>query len=189
MPETPVITTKTALLTGAALLLMVTGCTQDDREYLKVPAGRDLAWYVPEEIPGWYSDSEYWDDSASYSGDECDLRLAYTEEQADAPRYTAPEERARNWIGLTAMQLGSDLPAATVTTLDPVEVTTDTGELVEFTTVETFDEEADIGARVGVHWNGSDELRFLYQCATSGSWSNEEGDMSDLLDEMRVMLP
>ena len=128
---------NSALLIGASTLLLTTGCAVDDREYSPVPAGSDYAWYVPDEIPGW-SAREPGDDSQGFLFDGCSVTLAHTEGQA--ARFDSEEEAAGYWTDMVAVQIGGNVAEATVTTIDPVELSTDTGETVELTSMEVFDE-------------------------------------------------
>ncbi|MFE1102035.1 hypothetical protein ACFW4K_16085 [Nocardiopsis alba] len=178
---------NSALLIGASTLLLTTGCAVDDREYSPVPAGGDYAWYVPDEIPDW-SVLEADDDSQGFLFDGCSVTLAHTEGQA--ARFDSEEEAAGYWTDMVAVQIGGNVAEATVTTIDPVELSTDTGETVELTSMEVFDEAQNSGARVGVHWQGDDELHYVFQCSEPyGSWSDGEGELEAFFENIKVVLP
>ena len=187
MPKRPDSIRKPALLAGAATLLVATGCAQDDREYAPVPADSDYAWYVPDEVPGW-SPSEPSDNSQIFVSSGCTITLSLYEDQT--ARFISEEEAAKYWMEMVAMQIGGDAEDAPVTVIDPIELSTDTGETTELTTVEVLDEAQDAGARVGVHWQGEDELNFVFKCGQPfGSWSEGEGELDAFFEDIRVTLP
>lgn len=103
MPKTPEYIRKPAQLAGAAALLVVTGCAQDDREYAPVPADSDYAWYVPDEVPG-RSPSEPSDNSQIFVSSGCTITLSLYEDQT--ARFISEEEAAKYWMEMVAMQIG-----------------------------------------------------------------------------------
>ncbi|WP_152514312.1 hypothetical protein [Nocardiopsis valliformis] len=183
--------TKTAALAGAATLLAITGCAQDNREYIQFPADSGLAWSLPEEAQDWVTDPEEWERWADFTNDSCRITFHYKEDVATSPRYITPESSSRDQTALAGSQLGDSVAGADINTIDPIEIAVDgeEEETVEFHTTEVVGEKSDVGVRAGSYWHGDDELQFLYRCSFSDSWSEGEEDMYTLLEDMRVILP
>ena len=218
MPEIPDTAKRLALIPGAATLLLITGCTQGDatdeaapeseaaaeaeetehaseepqREYTSIPADGGLAWLVPEDLPAW-TDSGGGDDGlAVFVRDGCSVTLnameGHAKQSEDLDR--SPQDSALLWLTSPGGTLGDDLTDTPITTPDPVEVPTDGGETVEFTVVETVNEETDAGSRVGVLWHGDDELHFVQTCGVLlGSWEDGQEHVDAFLDDLLVSLP
>lgn len=213
MPEVSDTLKTMALLPGAMSLLLITGCAQGgeatettpevadvveateapQREYDALPPDGDLAWLIPEDPPEWVAADGERSEIAVYANDGCGVTLGFMEGHARVREGVgqSPADSALLWISSPASRLGEEPTDTSATQVDPVEISTDDGGVVEFTTVETVDEEADIGSRAGVLWHGEDELYFILACGqvTIGSWSQGQERLNTFLDELMVTIP
>ncbi|MGW5875389.1 hypothetical protein ACWFMI_02385 [Nocardiopsis terrae] len=214
MPEIPDTAKRLALLSGAATLLLTAGCAQDEetdeaapeveaavetekteepqREYTSIPTDGELAWLVPEDLPAWTNSGGGEEGLAVFVRDGCSVTLNLMEGHAEQSEELGREPQDSALLSLTVAGdvYGDDLTDTPITPLDPVEVPTDDGESVEFTAVETVNEETDAGSRAGVLWHGDDELRFVQTCGVlSGSWEDGQEDVDAFLDDLLVAVP
>lgn len=220
MPEIPDTAKRLALLPGAATLLLITGCSQGgaadeaapdseasaeaaaeeteqaseepQREYTSIPADGGLSWLVPEDLPEWVDSGGGDGGLAVFVRDGCSVALNAMEGHAKRSETLgrSSQDSALLWLTAPRGTFGDDLTDTPITTPDPVEIPTDDGEIVEFTVVETVNEEKDAGSRAGVLWHGDDELNFVQTCGVlSGSWEDGQEHVHAFLDDLLVALP
>ncbi|WP_017603298.1 hypothetical protein [Nocardiopsis alkaliphila] len=215
MPEVSDVLKTTALLPGALSLLLITGCAQGgetteatettpeeadvveeveepQREYDTLPPDGDLAWLIPEGLPEGAPEEDASVDVKVYMRAGCSIILGFMEGNAKYREEAGHsiEDSALLWLTMSESPLTDDLDDTPITTLDPVEFPTDEGGVVEFTTVETVNEETDAGSRVGVFWHGEDELRFSLSCIHGvGPWSQAQEPLDEFLAELLVRAP